>query len=292
MNATPCSGWLSKLSTNTTFGTSRWQSRFFILLASELRYYKDEYSAIASRTINLRDIARVVIVDIPNHPFTFRLEPTLYFQNHRSSKKQQQKTWTIECHSEFELEAWVAAINLRLSRLVCCFQDDEQGFQIVQPATISFPFSIPETEHSSTYLLRTLTVSSLSSSSTSGSSGSSGSSIYSNEEGAIPQPRPLRRSKPSISRRRGVILSPLEMEAIPGLENDILSSSSARSSSLPSPVIEASNGRSNDTIIEEIDEEELSSETMGYANKVTTHDAYLLDASSPTFALYKERFHL
>jgi hypothetical protein len=44
--------------------------------------------------------------------------------------------------------------------------------------------------------------------------------------------------------------------------------------------------------MEELDEEEIFTETMGHADKVTVHDAYLLDASSRTFALYKERFHL
>lgn len=282
MNATPCSGWLSKLSSNNRFGTSRWQSRYFILLDTELRYYKDQHSITASRTINLRDIARVVITDLPNHPFTFRLEPTLYYQRHQSSKKQ--KNWAIECHTEFELEAWVAAINLRLSRLIYyyCPQQDKQKEDIV----------FPESKHNSTLLLRALTTSSHSSS----SSSSSGSSIYSsNEQPIAPQPRPLRRSKPSISRRRGVILSPLEMEPIPGLESDIISSSScsSRSSSLPSPIVETSTSSiSNETIMEELDEEEIFTETMGHADKVTVHDAYLLDASSRTFALYKERFHL
>lgn len=286
MDTTSCSGWLSKLTINSTFGTSRWQSRYFILLDSELRYYKDEHSIVASRAINLRDIARVVITTLPNHPYTFRLEPTLYFQKHQANKKQQQKTWTMECRSEFELEAWVAAINLRLSKLIF-FQESEQEVQIVHQTDLVFPFSISEKKHNPTLLLRALTTSSHSSN----SSSSSGSSICSNEE-ATPQPRPLRRSKPSISRRRGMILSPLEMETIPGLENDILSSSSSRNSSIPSPFIEASSSISNETIIEEMDEEELSSETIGQANKATVQNAYLIDASSPTFAFYKERFHL
>lgn len=41
---TPMAGWLAKM-TPLPFGKSRWQDRFFVLLDTELRYYKDEVSS-------------------------------------------------------------------------------------------------------------------------------------------------------------------------------------------------------------------------------------------------------
>lgn len=37
----PVAGWLTKM-ISLPFGRSRWISRFFVLLDSELRFYKDE----------------------------------------------------------------------------------------------------------------------------------------------------------------------------------------------------------------------------------------------------------
>lgn len=269
---TPLSGWLQKLTTTNAFGTSRWQSRYFVLLDSEMRYYKDEHSVTASRTVNLGDISKVIITSSPNHPYSFRLEPTLYVQQHQYTKNQK-KIWTMECKSETELELWVSAINYRLCKLLSLDseeEDDEEQAGIVSP-TLQ-PFSTPEQRRSQplTSLFRVLTTSSSES-----------------EQDIKPQTRPLKKHNPSISRRRGVILSPLDIETIPGLENDTLSSSSSRGSSLPSPKIETITEEE-----EEVDEEECQNETKGRANKLIAQNAYVLDTSSPTFALYKERFHL
>ncbi|KAL9558546.1 hypothetical protein MBANPS3_000836 [Mucor bainieri] len=254
-NTTPLSGWLQKLTTTNAFGASRWQSRYFVLLDSEMRYYKDEHSVTASRTVNLGDISKVIMTSSPNHPYSFRLEPTLYAQQ----SKNQKKIWTMECRSATELELWVSAINYRLCKLLKLDEDEEQEEQagIVSP-TLQ-PFSTPEQKRAQPLmsLFRVLTTSS------SESSGSSGSVEQHNK----PQPRPLRKHNPSISRRRGVILSPLDIETIPGLENDMLSSSSSRGSSLPSPKAQTLLERYD----EEEEEEECQNETKGHANKERYH---------------------
>lgn len=305
---TPRSGWLNKLSTSNAFGTSRWQSRYFVLLDSEMRYYKDEHSATASRTINLRDIAKVIpTTSSSNRPYCFRLEPTLYYQSQHSSatRKSQRKMWIMECQSDYELEAWVSAINLRLSKL-CFDEEDHQLNEIISP-TLQ-PFSTPEQKRRppSTSLFRAMTsASTISNTSSLSSTSTASGSLIELEPSSTkptvfvsPQPRPLKRSNPSISRRRGVFLSPLDM---PGLdssnsssstEEEMLSSSSSKGSSLPSPTKTAANNR---PIIEELDEEDETIMMAGHhqqADKITAHPAYVLDASSPTFALYKERFHL
>lgn len=285
-NTTPLSGWLNKLTTTKAFGTSRWQSRYFVLLDSEMRYYKSEHSDTASRTISLRDVSKVIITSYANHLYCFKLEPTLYFQSqHPHMLKSQRKIWTMECQSQYELESWVSAINNRLSRL--CFDDEpiqqhkQQLDDIISP-TLQ-PFSTPE-QHRQQPLV-SLTRAITSTSTTSSSSSSSISTIADDidyHQQFIPQPRPLNRSRPTISRRRGVLLCPLDICTIPGLESsEMLSSSSSKGSCIPSPNIEQ---------IEELEEEEENQSQQ--ANKVTTHNAYVLDTASPTFALYKERFNL
>lgn len=253
---TPKSGWLNKLTTNNTFGASRWQARYFVLLDSELRYYKDEHSTTASRTVNLRDISKVIITNLTNRQYCFKLEPTLYYQSQNPTViKNQKKIWTMQCKSEYELQSWVAAINLRLSKL--CFDEDIMS-PTIQPFSTSEEMRQPPLDS----LFHVI----------SSSAGTTGSS------------RPLKHPAPSISRRRGVILSPLEVCKMPCLEpSEMLSSSSSKGSSIPSPVRPGS--------IEDEDDEAVT--TMnGRADKLTTRNAYVVDTSSPTFALYKERFHL
>ncbi|KAF1806980.1 hypothetical protein V8B55DRAFT_1461324 [Mucor lusitanicus] len=264
----PLSGWLQKLTTTNAFGASRWQSRYFVLLDSEMRYYKDEHSVTASRTVNLGDISKVIMTSSPSHPYSFRLEPTLYAQQQHA--KHQKKIWTMECKSATELELWVSAINYRLCKLLKLDQEDEEEQAGIVSPTLQ-PFSTPEQKRAQPLmsLFRVLTTS------------SSESAESMEPQHNKPQPRPLRKHNPSISRRRGVILSPLDMETMPGLENDMLSSSSSRGSSLPSP-------KPQTILDEEEEDEECQNETKGHANKVVAHNAYVLD----TFALYKERYHL
>lgn len=274
---TPLSGWLNKLTTAKTFGGSRWQSRYFVLLDSEMRYYKGEHSINASRTINLRNVSKVINVTIPNRAYCFKLEPTLYYQSQHL--KDEKKVWTIECQSQYELESWVDAINDRLLRL--CFEEESQP-DVVSPALQ--PFSTPEQKRQQPLVSLTRAITSASSMSNS-SSGSdttttetSGCGDVESQQLYTPQSRPLNRSRPTISRRRGVLLCPLDICTIPGLEtSDMLSSSSSKEMSPVKPN-------------EEFDEEENPRSRQ--ANKVTVQNAYVLDTASPTFALYKERFHL
>lgn len=275
---TPLSGWLNKLTTAKTFGGSRWQSRYFVLLDSEMRYYRSEHSITASRTINLRNVSKVMSVSFPNRAYCFKLEPTLYYQSQHL--KDEKKVWTIECQSQYELESWVDAINDRLLRL--CFEEESQP-EVISPSLQ--PFSTPEQKRQEPLLSLTRAITSASNMSNSSSGSYTTTATETSESEDIesqqlytPQRRPLNRSRPTISRRRGVLLCPLDICTIPGLEtSDMLSSSSSKEMS---PV----------NANEEPDEEENSQSRQ--ANKVTVQNAYVLDTTSPTFALYKERFHL
>lgn len=105
----PTAGWLSKMS-SLPFGRSRWISRFFVLLDSELRFYKDEHSESPSQILNLRQIAQVIRAPTLNHPYCFRLEPKQSQKNHAS------RPWIIECKSEVDMETWVSAIQSRINK--------------------------------------------------------------------------------------------------------------------------------------------------------------------------------
>ncbi|KAI8365855.1 hypothetical protein EDC96DRAFT_481215 [Choanephora cucurbitarum] len=104
---TPVAGWLTKM-IPLPFGRARWASKYFVLLDSELRFYKDEHSETPSQVMNLRQVYQVIRAPTPQHPFCFRLEP----------KKQQQsiKPWVVECKNEFDMESWMSAIEERILR--------------------------------------------------------------------------------------------------------------------------------------------------------------------------------
>ncbi|KAI8341969.1 hypothetical protein BC941DRAFT_466866 [Chlamydoabsidia padenii] len=102
----PRAAWLFKM-TQTSFGRLKWLPRYFILLDTEIRYYKDEYTDTPSQILHLSDVGQIIpLMDRPN---TFRLEPSLY-QNNTNSKP-----WTIECSSHQEMELWFKSIQHRLS---------------------------------------------------------------------------------------------------------------------------------------------------------------------------------
>ncbi|OBZ81861.1 hypothetical protein A0J61_10090 [Choanephora cucurbitarum] len=104
-STTPVAGWLTKM-TPLPFGRVRWVSKYFVLLDSEIRFYKDEHSETPSQVMNLRQVYQVIRAPTPQHPFCFRLEP----------KKQQQsiKPWIVECKDEFDMESWMSAIEERI----------------------------------------------------------------------------------------------------------------------------------------------------------------------------------
>ncbi|KAI7905955.1 uncharacterized protein BX663DRAFT_498276 [Cokeromyces recurvatus] len=262
----PCSGWLSKL-THSPFGTARWQSRYFVLLDTEMRYYKDEHSSNASKTINLHDISNVIIMTrTPGHPYVFRLEPTT---THRGYQK---KVWTIECKSQCELDAWVSVIQFRLSKLI---KKEQAGLVSIPENNRQESISMPHHQVSQTTCNKIETAAAM---------------IH-------PRPRPLKRPMPSISRRRGIVLSRLDVENIlPTLENDMLSSSSSSSSSsshrssLPSLPTISQKTTSSETITKE---EGYQIESKNSVDLNASQDAYIiLDSSSPTFAYFKKQFNL
>lgn len=184
------SGWLFKLSTTNKLGSSKWQSRYFVLLDTELRYYKHEHSVDPSCAISLHEVSRVVKTSTFNHNYCFKLETTT---NYKQRHAKRQKTWTMECHSEYELDVWFQAINARLTKL-------RQYHSLPCPSNV--------------------------------------------------KPRSFKRSNLSISRRRGIVLSPLEFESMPVLDHETLSSSSSsKASTIPSPNINTS--ETYDSIIQQ-----------------------------------------
>jgi hypothetical protein len=130
---TPVAGWLTKM-ISLPFGRSRWISRYFVLLDSELRFYKDEvrkmsnmskkklllitllflftqHSDSASQIMNLRNICQVIPTPTTQHPFCFRLEPQQSYTSDSVTRP-----WIIECKSEMDMENWISAIQSRIDK--------------------------------------------------------------------------------------------------------------------------------------------------------------------------------
>ncbi|KAI8149777.1 hypothetical protein BJV82DRAFT_663056 [Fennellomyces sp. T-0311] len=108
-STTPRAGWLSKLSSAYTMGKHRWQTRFFVLVDTELRYYKNEHTEMPSCVIDLHDVCQAVIITSSSgRPYCFRLEPVI---------RQGNRPLTIACHSQEELSSWIVAIRSILSKL-------------------------------------------------------------------------------------------------------------------------------------------------------------------------------
>ncbi|CAO3595703.1 unnamed protein product [Absidia cylindrospora] len=102
----PRAAWLFKM-THTSFGRIKWAPRYFILLDTEIRYYKDEYTDTPSQVLHLSNVRQIIpLMDRPN---TFRLEPTL------DSYAKMKQPLTIECSSHDEMELWYKCIHHRLS---------------------------------------------------------------------------------------------------------------------------------------------------------------------------------
>ncbi|KAI7871352.1 hypothetical protein BDF14DRAFT_1766070 [Spinellus fusiger] len=246
----PKSEWLSKLNTSS-FGRSKWSSRFFVLLDSELRYYKDEHAIIPSATLSLRDICKVVVYPMPNYPYCFRLEPNVAV---KMNGKKSQQPWTMKCQSKFELEAWVDTIQYRLTRL--------SGFRanhlplpspskrqplrsFIRLFTSSNPLNPPKV-HDLTPPVFEITQSTL-----------------------MPTPRPQRKNAPSLSRRRGVILSPIIIESLPFLDSNSIPSTSSGNES---PVLDRIHI------------------PYSYSSDINDCKHLKTEFLSPTFLAYKERF--
>ncbi|KAI7852164.1 hypothetical protein BDC45DRAFT_514482 [Circinella umbellata] len=99
-------GWLSKLTT-LSFGRTQWQYCYFMLLDSEFRFYKDEHADLASHVLNLRNVKRIIRLELPNRSFCIRLEP---------DSTAEKNPWTLACSSQADLETWIYALQKRLVR--------------------------------------------------------------------------------------------------------------------------------------------------------------------------------
>ncbi|CEI95936.1 hypothetical protein RMCBS344292_10110 [Rhizopus microsporus] len=97
----PIAGWLCKLN-SLPFKRSRWVSRYFILLESELRCYKDEFTATPSHILDLHEILQITIYS--QRPFTFKLETV-----------DQDKPWIIACDSRHDMVKWMKAIEYKMT---------------------------------------------------------------------------------------------------------------------------------------------------------------------------------
>ncbi|KAG2178599.1 hypothetical protein INT44_001752 [Umbelopsis vinacea] len=129
----PKAGWLSKIRPYS-FGNLGWSCRFFVLLGSELRYYKNEYADTPSRVISLRSIKSVSYCPTSNNPYAFRLEPMDSAPTSPMTRSAN-KTLVLRADSEYDMQSWVEAIRSRLPHLQgegeqtyylnamkCCFQ--------------------------------------------------------------------------------------------------------------------------------------------------------------------------
>ncbi|KAI9026418.1 hypothetical protein CLU79DRAFT_741663 [Phycomyces nitens] len=270
----PRAGRLSKLSV-CPFGRPRWQSRFFVLLNSELRYYKNEHAESPSSILNLSDIDQLVLAPTPSRPFCFRLEPVLNTvsplaaDSKKEKNTKQQRPWTLECQSEIEMDLWVAAIHCRLAKLSTkplAFLHHEQP----SPSTCFF-----------TSLLRKI---------------SPPSSTYSDYPSSDPsRPTsfwPAMKNKPTVSnqsfsQRRGITLAPIYVPVVQNSQtyesSDLTFESSSSDSGIQSP--ESTIGASSD-----VDFEEFKSKRS--LSLPALSDLEIAEMESPTFLLYKERFRL
>ncbi|KAI9012701.1 hypothetical protein CLU79DRAFT_769784 [Phycomyces nitens] len=247
---TPKSDWLTKLSSSSLRG-NRWRSRYFVLLDSELRYYKDEHNVSASSTLSLRDVSRVVPCSFTNRPYCFRLEPN--FNAPAQDKDRSLPPWTIECNSEHEQGSWIDVIQYRLHRLSTIR---------VQASPVQ---SKPKRNHFYSFM-RILK-------STNPQPAHIPSDIQPSNvqpSNIQPRPRPQPEYPPSLSRRRGVVLSPLATKALPYLDTPSDSVVSSASSGLESPML-----------------------PVQYTIQFDSNGIKSLEEAgslSPTFLMYKDRF--
>ncbi|KAI7882413.1 PH-domain-containing protein [Lichtheimia hyalospora FSU 10163] len=292
---TPMAGWLAKM-TPLPFGRSRWQDRFFVLLDTELRYYKDDHVVSPSGILNLRQIRGAVAMAVDQQSYCIRLEP------HREAHI---KPWTIACKSSIDLQTWLDVLRQRLDRLV--------------------PLISPSPDTASTMITTITATSSISLKRPSFSwlrkqkqctpdtgvilSEPQYHAITHNE--CIPRPRPRKMGPaPSLSRRRGIVLPPIIIQDSPFYESGSLCLSSpsdiSSCSSLSSYGVE--NGHHGLTtplhppphqshmprVLDQGDSNNNQhTEAAGLRSMPSLAKLKIKDEdASPSFLHYKERFHL
>ncbi|KAI7895529.1 uncharacterized protein EV154DRAFT_599133 [Mucor mucedo] len=268
ITCTPVAGWLTKM-IPLPFGRSRWISRFFVLLDSELRFYKDEHSDTASQILNLRSVCQVIPAPTTQRPFCFRLEPQKYTIGSMS------RPWIIECKSETDMENWIAAIQSRITKYASPSSSPSSSPAILSPKT-------PH-ETNSTRVV----------------------SIYSMVNNVSPEiyrvaALPLRctnltfddQEKESLLIRRNKKLAPIVTQQ--QAEAPQLSAYSSASSITPSPTGAVLGPLISPSIIERYSQYNHKSSrplpiiTKGVYNDVREED----EPSSPTYLMYKKRFGL
>ncbi|KAL0094922.1 hypothetical protein J3Q64DRAFT_1845265 [Phycomyces blakesleeanus] len=275
----PRAGRLSKL-TVCPFGRPRWQSRFFVLLNSELRYYKNEHAETPSSILNLNDVDQLVLAPTPSHPFCFRLEPILNTvspvgsDSKKDKSTKQQRPWSLECQSEIEMDLWVSAIHCRLAKLSSKTPPLLHYEQQPSPSACFF-----------SSLLRKITPPSNSTYSDYPSSDPSRPSSF----WPAMKNKPVVATQTSFSQRRGITLAPIYVPVpVHSLQvyesSDLTFESSPSDSGIQSP--ESTLGASSD-----IDYEEFKSKRSLSLPALTDFETAETE-SSPTFLLYKERFRL
>ncbi|KAI8885874.1 PH-domain-containing protein [Backusella circina FSU 941] len=101
----PASGWLKK-KIYLPLGGSRWALRYFILLDSELRFYKDEYTSSPSHILDMKQVDQIIPIPTTHRPYCFRID-----------RLKNKKSWVLDCNSQSDLEAWILALKKRLDRI-------------------------------------------------------------------------------------------------------------------------------------------------------------------------------
>ncbi|CAO3646716.1 unnamed protein product [Cunninghamella blakesleeana] len=236
----PKSAYLQKMT--TIMGKTIWQTRYFVLLETELRYYKDEHEAVPNNIISLRDIYSMKEMPMIHQRYCLSLEPNL------GSKRS--KSLILGFTEKIELEAWMDAIQSRLNKII--------SFSTTTLTSAIDLSALNENEEEDDDLLLST------------------------------------HTKSSLTRRRGIILSELEIQQIPNL----ISSMSTPSSTNSSP---SSTHFSFHKENKENDDDHLSTSTTTSTSPSTIHS--LMDYQhhnnskedgehSPTFLQYSSQFHL
>ncbi|KAI8343530.1 hypothetical protein BC941DRAFT_465691 [Chlamydoabsidia padenii] len=110
MHHTPKAAWLKKMT--VTMGKPRWQVRYFVLLETEIRYYKDEHAATPNYIWSLRNVDQVKQITMAGQMYCLSLEPTLTVDD-----KMKKKDLVLNFQSAFEMHEWQEQIAGRLVRL-------------------------------------------------------------------------------------------------------------------------------------------------------------------------------
>ncbi|KAJ8662264.1 hypothetical protein O0I10_001957 [Lichtheimia ornata] len=293
---TPMAGWLAKM-TPLPFGKSRWQDRFFVLLDTELRYYKDEHVVSPSGILNLRQIRGAVAMAVDQQSYCIRLEP------HREAHI---KPWTIACRSSIDLQTWLDILRQRLDRLVPLMSSPDTT-SIITTTITATSLSISLKRPSFSWLRKQKH-------STSDINVSSEPLYHAiTHDDCIPRPRPRKMGPaPSLSRRRGIVLPPIIIQDSPFYESGSLCLSSSPSdisscSSLSSYGVDNTyNGLTTplhpppphqhhlSRMLNEGDKSDKHhTATAGLRSMPSLAKLKVQDEdASPSFLHYKERFHL